>query len=262
MKSIIMQRATQCSVLQFNCIPTNWKGSIPHNKYQLVKQYIPDRQGSMWLASLHWSLSGTWTGHSGCGEEIRRQTFLCSGDVSTHGWWTAYGGICSAFPRTFADPWKAILGKLRQGCCSKLWKACASFWSCHSNLHSPGWGPVKLCGIGSCNIHVLGTALRSGGERSCEESTVLSEGRAPVCKHAMWNHGSVYISYGEKRKCSPIGLQVWLTFYNAVSNTVINDIHYFGICVPIPIMEGSLMCRNVDNDYVLPVVAFGGEEAT
>ena len=28
MKSIIMQRATHCSVLQFNCIPTNWKGSI------------------------------------------------------------------------------------------------------------------------------------------------------------------------------------------------------------------------------------------
>ena len=28
MKSIIMQRATHCSVLQFNYIPANWKGSI------------------------------------------------------------------------------------------------------------------------------------------------------------------------------------------------------------------------------------------
>ena len=36
MKSIIMQSATHCSVLQFNYIPTNWKGSIWLSYYVII----------------------------------------------------------------------------------------------------------------------------------------------------------------------------------------------------------------------------------
>ena len=40
MKSIIMQTATHCSVLQFNYIPTNWKGSIGEQLAELPSKYI------------------------------------------------------------------------------------------------------------------------------------------------------------------------------------------------------------------------------
>ena len=39
MKSIIMQRATHCSVLQFNCIPTNWKGSIDKDSFPSMLEW-------------------------------------------------------------------------------------------------------------------------------------------------------------------------------------------------------------------------------